>query len=175
MRAYLLTLPETGLQMKFIPAALLLFVLFCFSCKKSSTTTTTAATNTLAANIDSIKGYYAGTTKGDSIYYYTDTAGKVQYGIRTFSSYDSLIVTSADTANITVASKYYNVTFPYVYYYTLADSTTYLQYYTQAESGYVGYYASLVDSANNVNHITVSVAPGHSKHFASTFVLYKRQ
>ena len=160
--------------MKFIPAAALLFVIFCFSCKKSSTTTTTTTQTSVAANIDSIKGYYYGTTTGDSVYYYTDTAGTVQYAIHSFSNPDSLVVTSADTTSITVASKYYSITFPYVYYYTGSDSVTFLVYNAQGQGGNITTSAVLVDTANNINHINVNISTGQHKRFTSTFALYKR-
>jgi len=160
--------------MKFIPAATLLFALFCFSCKKSNTTTTTTGQTSVTANIDSIKGYYHGTTTGDSIYYYSDSAGIVQYAVRSFSNIDTLIVTSADTTSISVASKYYSVTFPYLYYYTGSDSVTVLIYQAHGDGGNITKSVVLVDSANNVNHININYSGGHNKRFTSTFALYKR-
>ena len=158
--------------MKFIPAVLLI-ALFCFACKKSSTSSTTTFIPA-AEYIDSITGYYSGTTTGDSIYYYTDTAGKVQYAIRSFSIADSLVVTSADTTSITVASRYFSVTFPYVYYYTGSDSVTVLLYQSTGTAGNITSSAVLVDTANNINHINLNVSAGQNKRFTSTFALYKR-
>ncbi len=165
-----------SMKVKLVSAAVVLSILFCYSCKKTKTTTTTSALElAIIANIDSMKGYYAGTTSGDSVYYYTDTSGTVKYGIRSFSWPDSLVVTSADTASITVVSRTYTVTFPYSYYYTSIDSVSYLRQYTPGDGGYLPFNAFLVDTANGINHLAINISYGANKHMTSNFALYKRQ
>ena len=122
-----------------------------------------------------MKGYYAGITSGDSLYYYTDGAGKVQYAIRSFSWADSMVITAADTMSITIASKFYNFTFPYYFFLTALDSVSYLQTDTIGQGGYVPYNATLIDTANGINHIAIAVSYGYSKNYTSSFALYKRQ
>ena len=159
--------------MKFLPAVLLCAIIW-FSCKKSNSSSNNTTYISAQELIDSITGSYSGTTSGDSIYYYVDTAGKVQYGIRSFSVADSLVVTSADTNSITVASRFYSVTFPYVYYYTGSDSVTILQQHSTGTAGNIISTAILVDTANNINHINFNMSAGQNKRFTSSFALYKR-
>ncbi len=165
------------MNVKLVPVALILFVLFFYSCKKTTTTTTTSSLSLYTIGvIDSMKGYYAGTTSGDSVYYYTDSAGVVQHTIRSFSWADSLVITSADdTASILASSRSYAITFPYYYYLTGVDSVSYLQYYTLAQGGYTPINAFFVDTANNINHIAINISYGYSKRLTSNFALYKRQ
>jgi len=122
-----------------------------------------------------MKGYYAGITTGDSVYYYTDGSGKVQHAVRSFSWADSIVITAADTASITVTSARYNITFPYYYYLTTTDTVSYLQTNTVGQGGYVPFNATFVDTANGINHIALNVSYGYSKNFTSNFALYKRQ
>ena len=122
-----------------------------------------------------MKGYYAGITSGDSLYYYTDSAGIVRYKIQSFSWPDSLVVTSPDSVSIAIASKFYNITFGYGDSLTLFDSVSYLQNYTLGQSGNIVYNAVLIDTANNINHIGVTIAYGYNKNITSNFALYKRQ
>jgi hypothetical protein len=122
-----------------------------------------------------MKGYYAGSTSGDSLYYYVDLAGKLQYAVRSFSWPDSIVITAADTASITVTSRYYNITFPYYYYLTAFDSVSFLQNDSIGVGGYAPLNATLIDTANGVNHIAINISYGANKNITSSYALYKRQ
>ena len=122
-----------------------------------------------------MKGYYAGITSGDSVYFYTDVAGKVHSGVHSFSLLDSLVITAADSTSITVSSRLYNVTFAYYYYLTGFDSVSYLQVDSVGQGGYIPLNAYFVDTANGINHVGINISYGASKNITSNFVLYKRQ
>ena len=162
------------MNLKLVLTSVIFLVLFCFSCQKSSTTTSSTSFPP-SGNIDSMKGYYAGITSGDSLYYYTDGSGKVQYAIRSFSLPDSMIITAADTMSITVATRFYNFTCPYYFYLTTIDTVSYLQTDSAGVGNYVLYNTTLIDTANGINHIAINVSYGYSKNYSSTFALYKRQ
>ncbi len=162
------------MNLRLVFTSIIFLLLFVFSCKKSSTTTSSISFPT-SGNIDSMKGYYAGTTYGDSLYYYTDATGKVQHAIRSFSWPDSLVITAADTMSITVVSKTYNVTFPYYFYLTTFDTVSYLQNETVEQGGYTPFNATLIDTANSINHIAINISYSYSKNITSSFALYKRQ
>jgi hypothetical protein len=153
--------------------ALAMLLLVCFSCKKSNNSTTTSSTLITTVNIDSMKGYYVGTTSGDSIYVYTDTAGKKQQWVHTFTGQDTLVVTSPDTATITVSSKYYTISFPYGDSLTFSYVTN-LQKASLEDNGYYVYNAQLTDTASGVNHMLVNVNYSYVKNIISNVLLYKR-
>lgn len=151
-----------------------LSVVFSFGCKKSNNTSGTTTNNNTVEKIDSMVGYYYGTTSGDSIYSYSDSTGTHQW-LNSFSWADTLVVTSPDTININIASKYYAVNFYYGDSLTMYDSVTNLQNSNVAQNGYVISNAIFSDTANGVNHIAVSVWYGYAKHLTSNFKLYKRK
>ncbi len=151
-------------------SVLLLTVVSCFSCKKSTTTTTNTTSVSTIANIDSITGFYAGTTSGDSIY----TNANGNQVIYSFSWPDTLQVTSPDTANIIATSKYYTINYSYSYNLTATDSITVLQNYTLGDNGYIAYNTVLLDTANSVNHIIINTWYSYTKHTVTNVTLYKR-
>ena len=153
------------------------FVFVCFSCKKSSNSNTTSVSTSTIANIDSLEGTYSGTTSVDSIYTYTDSTGKTEQWVRSFTWPDTLTVTATDTVSITVVSKFYSVTFPYYDSLTF-DYITDLQN-TTAQNGYLAYNATLIDTTSvasllDVNHLLINVGYGYNKYYYSNFVLYRR-
>ena len=153
--------------------AAVLVIFGCYSCKKSNTATPTVATIGSAANIDSIAGYYVGTTSGDSIYTYTDGTGAVKQWIQSFSWPDTIQLSSADSISITAASKYYNITYGYGDSLTF-EFVSYLQNQTLGQNGYSAYNTTLVDSANSVNHVIIDVWYSYNKHYQSNVTLLRR-
>ena len=152
-----------------------------FSCKKSNNSTV-AATVTNTANIDSIIGRYYGVTSGDSIYTYTDSTGKQQQWLRSFSWIDTLVVTSADSVSIAAQAKYYAVTFAYGDSLSLPGDSlglvnniiTNLQTVVTNQSGYAAYTAYLCDTTIEYDHIIINILYGYNKRISSSFYLYSR-
>jgi len=159
------------MNVKTVSIALILLIFVCFSCQKNNNNNV-SPTLTIP-NIDSIKGYYYGITSGDSIYTYTDGSGKKQQWIQSFSWNDTLYVTSADTASITAASKYYTLNFGYGDSLTV-NYITFLQNQTLGQNGYVIYNASLCDTTLTEDHLTINIWYSYNKHIVSNFVLYSR-
>jgi len=167
------------MNVKYQLPVIIIFLLFvCLSCNKNNNSTSTNTATTTIANIDSITGTYTGITSVDSIYNYTDSAGKAQQWVHSFSWPDTLHVTSADTASITVVSKFYTVTFPYGDSLTL-DYITDLQN-TTGQNGYLAYNATLIDTTYfgnpliGADHINVTVGYGYNKYYYSNVALYSR-
>ena len=149
-------------------SVVLLSIILFFACKKTTSPTVLQLT---LANIDSITGIYIGTTSGDSIY--TDSNGKQT--VNSFSWPDTLNITSPDTSNIIVASKYFTVNYPYGDSLTQYDSVTILQNETLGQNGYVIYNTVLTDTANLVNHIVINTQYTYNKNLVTNVYLYKRQ
>lgn len=153
-----------------------LIVVACYSCKKSSNTVVTTP-STIYTNIDSMTGFYAGTTSGDSIYTYTDASGKPQQWIHSFSFPDTLTVTSPDTTTIAVSSKYYNTSFSYGDSLSLVftNVTTDVSYtVTTLQNQISGQTTTFTDSTSGINHVIVKTSNGYMKSVTSNVTLYKR-
>lgn len=148
---------------------ILIAVVSCFSCKKSTTATPTATASTIA-NIDSITGYYAGITSGDSIF--TNADGS--QALHSFSWPDTLHISSPDTASIIVTSKYFTINYSYGDSLTAVDSVTTLQNVALGQNEYVVYNTILTDTANNINHLIINTWYNYTKHVVSNVRLYKR-
>lgn len=123
------------------------------------------------ANIDSITGLYVGITSGDSIV----TAPDGSQSIHSFAWPDTLNITSPDTTNIIVASKYYTVNYPYGDSLTQYDSVTILQNQTLGDNGFVLYNTVLTDTANLINHIVINTQYTYTKNVVTNVHLLKRQ
>jgi hypothetical protein len=164
-----------------LPIVLLVFIFF--SCKKNSNTSTTTVVTSTTANIDSMEGYYYGVTSGDSIYTYTDSTGKQVQWLRSFSSLDTLIVTSSDSVSITATGKYYTITFPYGDSLSLPGDSlglvnniiTTLQTVVTNQNGYASFVANFCDTTLEYDHLGINVQYGYSKHLTSDFALYSKQ
>jgi len=164
-----------------LPVVLLMFIFF--SCKKSSNTPTAIVTTSTRANIDSMEGYYYGITAGDSIYTLTDSTGKQQQWLRSFSSLDTLVVTSTDSVSITATGKYYTITFPYGDSLSLVGDSlglvnniiTTLTTVVTNQNGYASFAANFCDTTLEYDHLSINVQYGYSKHVASHFALYSKQ
>lgn len=161
------------MNVKLLLASIILCTLVCFSCKKSSTSTSVTPSATTIANIDSLTGSYAGSTRVDSLYSYTDSAGISHSWLNSFGVADTFKITSSDTTNITVASKLYSLKFSYGDSLTLY-SVTNLQNENLNENSYVTYKATLSDTSAGINHIVVNIWYGYNKHYFSSFYLYSR-
>ena len=148
---------------------IILLAATCFCCKKSTTATPTILVST-AANIDSITGIYTGITSGDSIFTKPDGSQVLQ----SFSWPDTLQITSPDSATIIATAKYYTTTYTYGDSLTATDSITTLQNLAQGPTGYVTYNTTLLDTANNINHVIVNIYYTYNKHIISNVTLYKR-
>ena len=164
-------------------ATVLLLVFVFFACKKTSTSTTNTSTvSTAIPNIDSIKGYYQGSTAGDSLYSWVESSGIEHQWLHSFTWADSVNVTSADTFHVTVASKYNKITIPYgdsLTYLTLKDTATLciatsLQLQNVSENGYVSYNATLADTTDGFNHLVINVWYSYNKHYKSDLWLSRR-
>ena len=151
-------------------SVVVLLVISVYSCKKSASTATPTVKASTIANIDSITGYYVGTTSGDSIYTKSDGSQV----INSFSWPDTLHITSPDTATIIASSKYYTISYFYGDSLTAADSVTTLRNQTTGENGYVVFSSSLLDTANSINHLIINIAHNYNKRLTSNVTLYKR-
>lgn len=159
------------MDVKRILVPVILFIFICYSCKKNNNNVVTP-TSTIA-NIDSITGSYYGTTTGDSLFSYKDSTGVMHQWVHSFTWADTLQVTSSDTLNITVVSKFYTITFPYYDSLTLYP-LTYLTIGTPGQGANGSYNASLTDTTDLINHLVVNVWYGYNKQYTSNVLLYKR-
>ena len=147
--------------------ALSLAVLF-FACKKN--VPAPSVLQVTEADIDSITGIYVGTTSGDSIV----TAPDGTQTVKSFSWPDTLNVTSPDTTNIIVTSKYYAINYPYGDSLTQYDSVTVLQNQTLGDNGFVLYNTVLTDTANLINHIVINTQYTYTKNVVTNAYLLRR-
>ncbi len=154
-------------------AIVLLFSVIGYSCKKKKNNNTTVTPTTTQANIDSLVGFYYGTTSGDSLYSYTDTAGVLHQTVHSFSWTDSVFVVANDTTTVTVASKFYTVTFPYTNGLTVGSITNLFCQFANY-GNYGTYTVNLTDTTNTANHLVVRSAYGYSKNYITDVLLYKR-
>jgi hypothetical protein len=93
--------------------------------------------------------------------------------VRSFTIPDTLRVIADDTIHFLVSSRLYSVNFTYGDSLTF-DSVTNMSNQVVAANGVVGYRATLLDSANSLNHIIINVTTGYTKHMTSTVSLLRR-
>jgi len=170
MQPYFLSLlKHVIMNVKLTVVVVLSVIVLFFACKKNVPAPTILQVT--QADIDSITGMYIGITSGDSIV----TAADGTQTINSFSWPDTLKITSPDTTNIIVVSKYYTVDYPYSDALTQYDSVTTLQYEALGNNGYVLYNTVLTDTANNVNHVVINTQYSYVKNLVTNVYLYKRQ
>ena len=168
MQPYFLSLPQNrAMNVKLTAVIVLSVIVLFFACKKNVPAPTVLQVT--QADIDSITGIYVGTTSGDSIV----TAANGTQTINSFSWPDTLTVTSPDTSNIIVASKYYTVNYPYSDALTQYTLTT-LQNETLGNNGYVIYNTVLTDTADLINHIVINTQYSYSKNVVTNVYLLRR-
>jgi hypothetical protein len=154
-----------------------LVVLVNFSCKKSSSTTAVIASQNSSIYIDSIAGYYAGTTSGDSVYTYIDSTGKPAQWVHSFSLPDTIFVSSPDSISIHVSSKYFAAVLPYGDSLTITSvdiNTDIASVSTMLQNTVLGQFTSFNDTASSINHIILNVGNSGAKSFQSSVYLYNR-